>query len=426
MSVMAIVGANWGDEGKGKMTDHLAAQAELVVRFQGGSNAGHTIINDCGKFALHLLPSGVFYPHVTNVIGPGVAINVQALLAELTTLEERGVPKPQLRISERAQIIMPYHQQLDTYEETRLGAQSFGSTKQGIAPFYADKYLKLGVQAIDLFDEARLVERLEHALAAKNVLFKHLYEAATVDVDQIMAQLVEDAAAIRPYITDTTSLLHESWQRGKQILLEGQLGALRDPDHGIYPYPTSSSPLAGFATVGAGIPPYAITEIVAVTKAYSSCVGAGPFVTELSGEVADELRARGGDSGEFGATTGRARRVGWFDAVATRYGCMVQGATAVALTNLDVLGYLPEIPICTAYKVDDIEQTKFPTTGMLERARPALTTIPGWHCDISQIRDYAKLPAAAQAYVEHLEALINVPIRYISVGPERNALIVRK
>lgn len=425
MPATAVVGANWGDEGKGKITDYLAAQADFVVRFQGGNNAGHTIINEFGKFALHLLPSGVFYPTVINIIGPGVALNLHAFCEELQTLLARGVPTPQLKISNRAQVLLPYHQLLDGYEEERLGARQFGSTKQGIAPFYADKYLKLGVQVADLYDQKRLYERIEEALAAKNVLFSHLYKKPTMLVDEVLAQIEADAVAIAPYVCDTLPRLHEGLAMGKQILLEGQLGALRDPDHGIYPYPTSSSPLAGFASVGAGVPPHQITRIIAVTKAYSSCVGAGPFVTELQGAAAETLRQRGGSAGEYGATTGRPRRVGWFDAVATRYGCQVQGATEVALTNLDVLGYLDEIPVCIAYEVDGASTTSFPTTGPLERAKPVLTTLPGWRCNINKIRRYADLPPSAKRYIETIEEQIATPIRWISVGPQREAMMAR-
>ena len=425
MTATAIVGANWGDEGKGKITDYLAARADFVVRFQGGNNAGHTIINQFGKFALHLLPSGVFYPTVVNVIGPGVALNLGALRTELQGLVERGVPAPQLKISDRAQVLLPYHQLLDGYEEERLGTRQFGSTKQGIAPFYADKYLKLGVQVADLFDQPRLEERIEDALAAKNVLFQYLYHKPTLTVAEVIAQIEADATALAPYVCDTFALLQQGLAAGQPILLEGQLGALRDPDHGIYPYPTSSSTLAGFATVGAGVPPQQITRIIAVTKAYSSCVGAGPFVTELHGEAAEALRQRGGSAGEYGATTGRPRRVGWFDAVATRYGCQVQGATEVALTNLDVLGYLDEIPICTAYTIDGTTTTSFPTTGPLERSQPVLKNLPGWGSNISTIRRYQDLPRHAQHYIETLEALITTPIRWISVGPEREAILER-
>ncbi|MFZ4660337.1 MAG: adenylosuccinate synthase [Caldilineaceae bacterium] len=425
MPAIAIVGANWGDEGKGKITDYLAAQADYVVRFQGGNNAGHTIINAFGKFALHLLPSGVFYPKVINVIGPGVALNLRAFLTELQGLIDRGVPAPQIKVSNRAQLLLPYHQLLDGYEEERLGVRSFGSTKQGIAPFYADKYLKLGVQVADLYNQSRLQERLEQALAAKNILFQHLYQKPVMTAAEVMAHLAADTETLAPYVADTLTLLQDGLSAGKTVLLEGQLGALRDPDHGIYPYPTSSSPLAGFATVGAGVPPQQITRIIAVTKAYSSCVGAGPFVTELQGSAAEELRRRGGSAGEYGATTGRPRRVGWFDAVATRYGCRVQGATEVALTNLDVLGYLDEIPLCTAYAIDGERTTTFPTTGPLERAQPVLTTLPGWRSDLTAIRRYQDLPRQTQHYVETIEELIATPIRWLSVGPERNAMILR-
>ena len=425
MTATAVVGANWGDEGKGKMVDYLAARADVVVRFQGGNNAGHTIINEFGRFVVHTLPSGLFYPEVVNVIGPGVALNLGALGKELAMLAAQGVPTPQLKIAERAQVILPYHQLLDVYEEERLGARHFGSTRQGIAPFYADKYLKVGVQVADLATPTRLAERITQSLETKNALFTHLYQRPTLAVETIVESLLADAAVIAPFICDTTAFLHEAIKAGKQILLEGQLGALRDPDHGIYPYPTSSSPLAGFATVGAGVPPQAITQIIAVTKAYSSCVGSGPFVTELAGETAEELRKRGGDRGEYGATTGRPRRVGWFDAVATCYGCMVQGATGVALTNLDVLSYLAEIPICVAYQIDGEATETFPTTARLERATPVLTTLPGWSTDITKVRSYADLPVNAQRYIETIETLIDVPIQYISIGPERQALIVR-
>jgi adenylosuccinate synthase len=425
MPVTAIVGANWGDEGKGKITDYLAAEADIIVRFQGGNNAGHTVINDYGKFVLHLLPSGVFYPNVVNVLGPGVAVNIPALLEELENLVQRGVPRPGVRISDRAQVVLPYHILLDEYKEERLADRKFGSTKRGIAPFYADKYQKVGVQVADLFDEDRLRTRLESSLAIKNVLFEHLYHKPTLHVDDIASALLQDGQRIKPLVCDTTSLLHEALTEGKQILVEGQLGALRDPDHGIYPYPTSSSPLAGFASVGAGVPPYAITRIVAVTKAYSSCVGAGPFVTELFGPEGDELRLRGADDGEFGATTGRPRRVGWFDGVATRYGCRVQGATEVALTVLDALEYLDEIPICVAYDLDGEIIEHFPNPAQLDRARPVLEKLPGWRCDVSEIRTFQDLPQNAQAYVLRIEELIGVPIKWVSVGPQREAMIVR-
>ncbi|TVY10066.1 adenylosuccinate synthase [Paenibacillus cremeus] len=423
MSVTAVVGANWGDEGKGKVTDVFAAEADVVVRYQGGSNAGHTIINSYGKFSLHLLPSGVFYPHVTNVIGPGVALNVSELMAELAMLEAGGVPAPKLCVSDRVQLVLPYHVLFDGIEEERLGARGFGSTRKGIAPFYADKYAKLGIQAGELSHPERLRERIEMAVAAKNVLLEQWYGKPKLDVAVLVERLVREGEQLQPYLCDTTELLHHALARGERIVVEGQLGALRDPDHGIYPFSTSSSTLAGFAAVGAGLPPYAIDRITAVVKAYSSCVGTGPFVTELAGGEADELRRRGGDAGEFGATTGRPRRMGWFDAVATRYGCQVQGATEVALTNLDVLGYLEEIPICTAYRMaDGVRTERFPVTSLLDGAKPELTVLPGWKSDISQVQSFEELPEQAQAYVRTIERLIGVRIRWISVGPKREQM----
>jgi len=423
MSIRAVVGANWGDEGKGKITDVFAAQADLVIRFQGGSNAGHTIINQFGKFALHLLPSGVFYPEVVNIIGPGVAVNIPLLLKERRELINRGVPEPKLLISERAQVVLPYHLQFDAFEEVRLGEHSFGSTKAGIAPFYADKYAKVGIQLGELYDEERLRERLSEVLAVKNLLLTQLYGQPPLTLEWLLAELHSQSEAIRPFLGNTDLLIRRAIHEGKRILLEGQLGALRDPDHGIYPYSTSSSPLAGFASVGAGIPPYLITDIVAVVKAYSSCVGAGPFVTELAGDEAQELRKRGGDAGEYGATTGRPRRVGWFDAVATRYGCALQGATSVALTLVDVLGYLNEIPICTGYNLRGEMMTDFPLTGEMQFARPVWENMPGWRCDISAVRDYSALPMQTQCYIRRIEEVIGVPIRWISLGPHRNAIL---
>lgn len=426
MTVTAIVGANWGDEGKGKMTDVLAAKSAYVVRYQGGSNAGHTIINDYGKFALHMLPSGVFNANVVNVIGPGTALDVEAFLSELDQLLARGVPEPQIRISVRAQVVLPLHRLFDELEEQRLGARSFGSTKKGIAPFYSDKYAKLGVQVADLYDETRLLERLTQSLEAKNVLLVHLYGREALSPEDLMPALSEQAEKLRPFVCDTSAMLHEAYANGETILLEGQLGALRDPDHGIYPFSTSSSTLAGFAPVGAGLPPYAIKNVMAVTKAYSSCVGAGPLATELDGAEADELRRRGGDAGEFGATTGRPRRVGWFDSVATRYGCRVQGATEVALTNLDVLGYLDEIPVCVGYELEDGTITEqFPVSAKLGHAKPILKRLPGWKSDISGARSFDELPEKAQQYVLLIESLIRVKISYVSVGPKREQLIAR-
>ncbi|MDO5143676.1 MAG: adenylosuccinate synthase [bacterium] len=425
--VHAIVGANWGDEGKGKVTDVLAEKSDVVVRFQGGANAGHTIINEYGKFALHLLPSGVFHQHITNVIGPGVALNVEALLTELNSLTSRGVPAPRLLISDRCQVLMPYHVDFDRFEEERLGKNSFGSTKSGIAPFYSDKYAKIGLQVCQLYDEEILRKRVEIALVKKNVLMEHLYHKQPLNVDEVVRYLQQLGERIRPMVCDTTKFLYEADRAGKVILLEGQLGTLRDPDHGIYPYTTSSSPLAGYGCVGAGVSPRSITDIYCVTKAYSSAVGAGPFVARLEGEAGDELRRRGGDAGEFGATTGRARDVGWFDAVATRYGVMVQGATEVVLTNLDVLGYLDEIPVVVGYETESGEViTDFPCTPVLMKCKPVLEKLPGWKCDIRGIRDYDKLPDACKAYVDFVERACGVPIRMVSNGPRRDEILTRR
>lgn len=423
--VHTIVGANWGDEGKGKVTDLLAEKSDIVVRFQGGANAGHTIINEYGKFALHLLPSGVFHPHIVNIIGPGVALNIEALLKELESVTSRGVPTPKLLISDRAQVMMPYHVDFDKYEEERLGKQSFGSTKSGIAPFYSDKYAKVGIQVCQLYDEEMLRERLKIALVKKNALLEGLYHKPPIDLEELVAKLKVLAEKIRPMVCDTTLYLHKANKEGKVILLEGQLGSLRDPDHGIYPYTTSSSPLAGYGCVGAGVSPRDMTDIYCVTKAYSSAVGAGPFVVRLTGPEGDELRRRGGDAGEFGATTGRARDVGWFDCVATRYGVMVQGATEVVLTNLDVLGYLDEIPVCVAYEVDGQQIADFPDTPRLLRCKPVYDKLPGWKCDIRGIRNYAELPENCRKYVEFIEAQVGAPIHMVSNGPRREDILYR-
>jgi len=425
MGVTIIVGANWGDEGKGKMIDNLATQSDFVVRFQGGNNAGHTVINHHGRFALHLLPSGVFYPEVTNVLGPGVAVNIASFLEEYQLLINAGVPEPKLCISERAQVVLPYHILFDQLEEERLADQRFGSTKSGIAPFYSDKYLKIGVQMADLFNESVLSARIKNALASKNVLLENLYNKPKLTPEEIIMQLTPYIQKIKPFVCDTTALLHTALANNKNIILEGQLGALRDPDHGIYPFTTSSSTLAGFSTVGAGIPANAIKNTIAVVKAYSSCIGAGPFVTELFDESGDELRRRGGDKGEFGATTGRPRRMGWFDLVASTYGCRIQGATEIALTLLDVLGYLEEIPVCTAYEIDGRETQTFPVTHQLYKAKPIYQSLPGWQTDISTVRKFQDLPINAQEYVKFIEEHIGLPIRYISVGPHRDSLIQR-
>lgn len=422
MGVTAIVGANWGDEGKGRLIDYLSKDADMVIRFQGGENAGHTVINEFGEFKLHLIPSGIFYPNVINILGPGVAVNPEAFIRELSGLVARGFEKLKILISNRSQVVFPYHVFFDQYEEERLGTRKFGSTKVGIAPFYSDKYLKIGIQMSDFLDKNRLAKRLKHVLEIKNPILKHLYGRSPLVFDTMYRWGIQHSTEIRPYVCDTFPIVQQALESGKRIILEGQLGALRDPDHGIYPFSTSSSPLAGFASVGAGIPPYKITRIIAVVKAYSTCIGASPFVTELSGKRADSIRETGK---EFGARTGRPRRVGWFDAVATRYGCKVQGATEVALTKLDVLSSLDPVPICTAYKVKENRIEYFPTNAELEEAKPFLEKMPGWKTDITSKRKFEDLPKSAQNYVDRIEELIGVPIKWISVGAERSALIKR-
>ena len=425
--VKAIVGANWGDEGKGKVTDLLAGQSDIVVRFQGGANAGHTIINEYGKFALHLLPSGVFRSNVTSVIGQGVAFDINKFFIELDGITSRGVPMPNLLVSDRAQVLMPYHILFDELEEKRLGSKSFGSTKSGIAPFYADKYLKIGVQVGEMFDDEILMERLEKVCEIKNTTIKATYPDADLLVPQdIFDKLVSYREKLKPLVGNVTVFLHNAIKAGKNILLEGQLGSLKDTDNGIYPFVTSSSPLAGFATVGAGIPPHQIKEVVVVAKAYSSAVGAGAFVSEIFGEEAEELRKRGGDCGEYGATTGRPRRMGWFDVVATKYGCMMQGATDVVLSLVDVLGYLDTIPVCTGYEIDGVVTDEFPITPVLNRAKPVVENLDGWKCDISGIKNYDDLPENAKKYVEFVEEKIGFPITYVSNGPKRDDIILRE
>ncbi|MDD4081278.1 MAG: adenylosuccinate synthase [Eubacteriales bacterium] len=423
--IRAIVGANWGDEGKGKLTDLLAEGSDLVVRFQGGANAGHTIINEHGKFALHLLPSGIFRPQVINVIGPGVALDPEAFFRELDEVLSRGIKHPSLVISDRAQVLMDFHILLDTLEEERLGRRKFGSTKSGIAPFYSDKFAKVGIQACQLLDRDLLYDRLQGSLVKKNVLMEHLYHHAPLSAEELTEKYYAFGQRLKPFLGDTTKILNDAHKAGKSILLEGQLGALRDPDHGIYPYTTSSSPLAGYAAVGAGLPPYAITEVLAVTKAYSSSVGAGYFPSQLHGDEAEELRKRGGDAGEYGAKTGRPRDVGWFDAVATRYGCLTQGATACAMTNLDVLSYLDEIPVCVAYQLDGNIITHFPATPDLARVTPVYETLPGWKTDVRGVTDEKALPEACRAYVRFIEEKIQTPITLLSTGPRREEIIRR-
>ena len=424
--VKAIVGANWGDEGKGKITDMMAQEADIIVRFQGGANAGHTIVNNYGKFALHTLPSGVFYGHTTSVIGNGVALNIPLLFKEVQSIVDRGVPAPKILVSDRAQIVMPYHILFDQYEEERLGGKSFGSTKSGIAPFYSDKYAKIGVQVSELFDEELLQEKTERVCEMKNVLLEHLYHKPQLDPAELLETLHEYRDMVAPFVADVSSFLNQAIKDGKTILLEGQLGTLKDPDHGIYPMVTSSSTLAAYGAIGAGLPPYEIKQIVTVCKAYSSAVGAGAFVSELFGDAAEELRRRGGDGGEYGATTGRPRRVGWFDCVASKYGCRLQGTTDVAFTVLDVLGYLDEIPVCVGYDIDGEITTEFPVTSKLEKAKPVLKTLPGWKTNIRGIRKYEELPAECRNYIEFIESQIGYPITMVSNGPGRDDIIYRE
>ena len=424
--VTAIVGANWGDEGKGKITDMLAETSDIIIRFQGGANAGHTIINNYGKFALHTLPSGVFYDHTTSIIGNGVALDIPKLFREIKDIEEKGVPTPKILVSDRAQMVMPYHVLLDGYEEERLAGKSFGSTKSGIAPFYSDKYAKIGFQVSELFDdEESLKDKSGRVITQKNVLLEHLYHKPLLTVDEVYATLMEYRKMVEPYVCDVSAFLYEAIKEGRNILLEGQLGSMKDPDHGIYPMVTSSSTLAAYGAIGAGIPPYEIKKIVTVVKAYSSAVGAGEFVSEIFGDEADELRRRGGDGGEFGATTGRPRRMGWFDCVATRYGCRIQGTTDVAFTVLDVLGYLDEIPVCVGYEIDGKVTKDFPVTAKLKKAKPVYETLPGWKTDIRGIKNYEELPENCRNYIEFIEKEIGFPITMVSNGPGRHEIIYR-
>ena len=425
--VKAIVGANWGDEGKGKITDLLASDSDIVIRFQGGANAGHTIINEYGRFALHLMPSGVCHENIVNIIGNGVALDIRKFIKEYNELKERGL-NPTLMVSDRVQVIMPYHVDFDKFEEERLGGKAFGSTKSGIAPFFSDKYAKIGFQVSELFDEESLREKINRVLEIKNALLVNLYHKDPIDQEQLLAEMLEQGRLIKPFVADTNAYLYDAIKAGKKILLEGQLGTMKDPDMGIYPMVTSSSTLAGYGAVGAGIPPYEIKQIYAVTKAYSSSVGGGAFVSEILDEaVAKELRDRGGDKGEYGATTGRPRRVGWFDCVATRYGVRLQGATDVALTNLDVLGYLDKIPVCTAYELDGEIIKDFPNPTKIEKCKPVIEYLPSWKGkgEIRGLTDYSKLPQEARDYVEFIEKQLGVHISIVSTGPAREEIIYR-
>ena len=425
--VKAIVGANWGDEGKGKITDLLASDSDIVIRFQGGANAGHTIINEHGRFALHLMPSGVCHPNIVNIIGNGVALDIRKFIKEYNELKDRGLD-PKLMVSDRVQVIMPYHVDFDKFEEERLGGKAFGSTKSGIAPFFSDKYAKIGFQVSELFDEEALREKINRVLEIKNALLINLYHKDPIDPEELLAEMLEQGRLIKPFVANTQAYLYDAIKEGKKILLEGQLGTMKDPDMGIYPMVTSSSTLAGYGCVGAGIPPYEIKQIYAVTKAYSSSVGGGAFVSEILDEdVAKELRDRGGDKGEYGATTGRPRRVGWFDCVATRYGVRLQGATDVALTNLDVLGYLDKIPVCTAYELDGEIIKDFPNPTQIEKCKPVIEYLPSWKGkgEIRGLTDYNQLPQEARDYVEFIEKQLGVHISIVSTGPAREEIIFR-
>ncbi|MBP3809877.1 MAG: adenylosuccinate synthase [Saccharofermentans sp.] len=423
--VQAIVGANWGDEGKGKITDLLASESDIVIRFQGGANAGHTIINEHGRFALHLMPSGVCHENIVNIIGNGVALDIRKFINEYNDICSKGL-NPKLMVSDRVQVIMPYHVDFDKYEEERLGGKAFGSTKSGIAPFFSDKYAKIGFQVSELFDEETLREKIGRILEIKNALLVNLYHKDPIDADELTKEMLEQGKLIKPFVVDTNAFLFDAVKAGKNILLEGQLGSMKDPDMGIYPMVTSSSTLAGYGAVGAGIPPYEIKKVICVTKAYSSAVGAGAFVSEILDEdKAKELRDRGGDKGEYGATTGRPRRVGWFDAVATRYGCRVQGATDVALTNIDVLGYLDEIPVCVGYEIDGEVTKDFPNPNKLNKAKPVLQMMPGWKSDVRGFTSFEDLPKEAQDYVLFIEKECGVHVSIVSTGPKREEIIRR-
>ena len=425
--VKAVVGANWGDEGKGKITDTLADKADVVIRFQGGANAGHTIVNDYGKFALHTMPSGVFHQNIMNIIGNGVAFDITKFMNELNEITSKGVPAPQIMISDRVQVMMPYHVQFDSLEEARLAGKSFGSTKSGIAPFYSDKYSKIGWQINEFFqDDDVIKEKIDRIAQIKDVILVNLYHAEPIDKEALFNQIIEWIEQVKPYIGNVSLYLDKAIKEGKTILLEGQLGTMKDPDHGIYPMVTSSSPLAAYGAIGAGIPPYEIKEIVTVSKAYSSAVGAGAFVSELFGDEAEELRNRGGDGGEYGATTGRPRRVGWYDCVASKYGCRLQGTTDVAFTVLDVLGYLDEIPVCVGYDIDGEVTTEFPVTHLLDKAKPVYKILPGWKCEIRGIKNYEDLPENCRKYIEFIEEQIGYPITMVSNGPARTDIIYRK
>ena len=425
MSNCAIVGINWGDEGKGRMVDLLTENYDVVVRFQGGGNAGHTVINEYGKFALHLLPSGIFRKGVVNVLGNGVALDPENLWEEIERITAVGVKitPENLKISDRASILLPWHRDMDALEEQRLADKKYGSTKQGIAPFYSDKYQKKTFMAGELFYPQELKEHLQDLLEWKNLTLTKVYNAKPYTMEEIEKWLEKYCKKIKPFICDTGAYLTDAQSKGKRILFEAQLGSLRDLDYGIYPYTTSSNTTAAYAPIGSGLPSAKIQDVVGVVKAYSTCVGEGPFVAEMFGQEADDLREAGF---EFGAKTGRPRRVGAIDLVATRYGVQVQAATEIALTKLDVLSYMDRIPICTKYVIDGKETDEFPFPIALKKAKPVIEYRDGWKCDISSIRKWEDLPKAAREYVTTVEQAIGCPITYISVGPERESIIIKK
>ena len=424
MKNCAIVGINWGDEGKGRMVDLLTEDYQVVVRYQGGGNAGHTVVNEKGKFALHLLPSGILRSGVVNVLGNGVALDPENLLTEMEAVRAKGVEVSpnNLKISDRASLLLPWHRDLDALEEQRLGDKKYGSTKQGIAPFYSDKYQKKTILAGELFYPEELRAHLEDLLEWKDLTLTRVYGSRAYTADDLEAWLRKYGEAIKPFVCDTGAYLREAQEQGKNILFEAQLGALRDLDFGIYPYTTSSNTLAAYAPIGSGLPSLKLTEIIGVVKAYSTCVGEGPFVGELFGPEADKLREAGA---EYGAKTGRPRRVAPLDLVATRYGVELQGATKIALTKLDVLGYMEKIPVCVKYRIGDKTTDRFPFPTELEKAEPVLEYLEGWGCDLSHVRRWADLPKAAQDYVNFIEEALRCPIPYVSVGPERESIILR-
>lgn len=424
MANCAIVGINWGDEGKGRMVDYLTNHFDVVVRYQGGGNAGHTVVNDRGTFALHLLPSGIFREGVVNILGNGVALDCENLLAEMNTLRAAGVSitPENLKISDRASLLLPWHRELDGLEEARLADKKYGSTKQGIAPFYSDKYQKKAVMAGELLHPQHLKEHLADLLEWKNLTLQKVYGTKGYTLDELLAWVDKYCEAVKPYITNTTAFLRDAQKAGKSILFEAQLGALRDLDYGIYPYTTSSNSVAAYAPVGSGLPTAKLDEVVGVVKAYSSCVGEGPFVCEMFGEEGQKLRDAGA---EYGAKTGRPRRVGPIDLVATRYGVEVQGATNIALTKLDILSYMDKIPVCAHYELDGQQTDEFPFPVCLQDAKPVIEYVDGWKCDISKVRSWDELPENARNYVEYVERAIGCHIGYVSVGAERDSLIIR-